>query len=973
MDEIILRNLFKNVDVGSLNDPEKVLTFYRLAIELERTKEPEINEFFEYPINFHRDERIILIDFPCNEPFRKKFELNRNRQETKFPSDLYAGLKIRSDGAAYRLLNLVIDFSHIKDIRIEEELLPLKIADFEVNLKEASRLELLPETIDNINAGIKANPTWKGVLDVLHKEVSEDVSVDESIFLALSAKSIELSQIYSELSNKRLQAVLASSSNSKGGQHQFSLLESFLLNQPFENEVDDVDPDSLICVTKLDDSQREAVVLAMNSRVSVITGAPGTGKTQVIENILTNALIHGKKVLVASKNNKAVENVKDRFSDIDSTGYFLRFGSKQVISSITLPAIERLKNEIERLNGKTGGGFKSFFAFLKKEIGNYLKNETEKQPESTEGYDECKGRYEESVKQILQGKKAIVRIRDLGAQIQLLSQREEGERNNLVRLEDEHENRTTGIEGRNTQFLALRDCPISDLNNCLYAIKTLDNSLSAKFTGFFSFWHKMFSVKKNAVLLMQETEHFPSVLKDCSTDSEYGIYSSPRDFRGYKDLFDQIDRWRNLIDNILRFRKELSNEQNRYQKAKATAENLLQQLAEEKSQKEGELSATKESLPPLLELMEQGKGWIRDNGLNMLKSYILHYMKSRDSVSRINDYKGYLPDQIPWKDVEYGQFDRRTKDFLDIFRLCSVTSLSAKSAFPLVPELFDMIVIDEASQCDVASALPLIMRTKQLVVIGDPMQLRHISAVAVEEEKEIKRRLGLEERQYVKYAECSLYDYCKDYISHGMNGQTVPYMLRFHYRCHPAIIGYSNDLFYGGKMGSRLEVRTDTGKLLGNPRGIVLVDVKGKQMNGNVNVNMEEAKKSIELAVLEAQADPFVSIGIVTPFRHQAEKINKLIPEEYADRIEANTVHKYQGDEKDIIIYSLVVTSNSPDGKIHWIDNKVPNLVNVAVTRARSTLYVVGNIDYIRAHSRADMPLGNLVRYNDNSLNNDKR
>ena len=54
MDEIILRNLFKNVDVSSLDDAQKVLTFYKLAIELKRMKEPDIKDFYYYcPLNIH--------------------------------------------------------------------------------------------------------------------------------------------------------------------------------------------------------------------------------------------------------------------------------------------------------------------------------------------------------------------------------------------------------------------------------------------------------------------------------------------------------------------------------------------------------------------------------------------------------------------------------------------------------------------------------------------------------------------------------------------------------------------------------------------------------------------------------------------------------------------------------------------------------------------------------------------------------
>lgn len=101
----------------------------------------------------------------------------------------------------------------------------------------------------------------------------------------------------------------------------------------------------------------------------------------------------------------------------------------------------------------------------------------------------------------------------------------------------------------------------------------------------------------------------------------------------------------------------------------------------------------------------------------------------------------------------------------------------------------------------------------------------------------------------------------------------------------------------------------------------------------------------------------------MTPFKAQAECINALIPQGLRDRTTVDTVHKFQGDEKDIMIYSLVVTNNSPDGKVRWIDYKVPNLVNVAVTRAKRLLVIVGNRDYIRTHSRNDLPLGHLENY----------
>lgn len=940
MDEIILRNLFRNIDVSSLNNAQQALAFYKLAIELERMKEPDIKDYYDYPINFHRNDRIMLIDIPCNDAFYQLFEKNRNPRETKFPSDLYIGLKIQTGNVAYRLLNMVIDHNDIKTIFIEEELLPVRIADFEVNLKEASRLELLPETIENINAGIKANPTWQGLLSVLRAEISEDVTVTNNLFLALSSKSIELSQIYSELNSHHLQASLGPGvtrnpfleSRRREMPRQHSLLESFLLNESIDNAIESVDVDSLLCVTKLDDSQKRAIADALGTRLSVITGAPGTGKTQVIENLLANALIRGKKVLVASKNNKAVDNVKERFDEIDKTGYFLRFGARQLVTTSTLPSIERILLEIGRLQDNSGE------------------------------YDACKAQYQRSVQNIREGKRDLARIAELRKELHNIAAKKADIQSILRQIEPEHLSNVEYIERKHSEMLPLRDSTIEELNRHLSKIKTLDNNLTAKFIGFFGFWHRTFSVKKSAALLLNEVESFPLALKAYSSQPRYELSSEITDFNSHNVLFEQIRKWRDLINRGITYKQDVANELSRYTRARTSAERTLSLVESEERLKAGELQTLNNSLSSIQSKIENGKKWIQDNSLKMLSTYI-HFMKKQDSAVRdINGYKSYLPDQIPWKDDEYSRFTQRTKAFLNIFRICSVTSLSTKNAFPMESDLFDMVIIDEASQCDIASALPLIMRTKQLVVIGDPMQLRHISSVKVEEEQSIKQKLGLQNSSYLRYAECSLYDYCKDYIGNSSSGQSVPYMLRYHYRCYPPIIEYSNDMFYGGVMGSRLEIKTDTRQLKGNPQGIVLVDVKGQQVSENVNINEAEARKAIDIAVQTARSYPDVSIGIVTPFRHQAERINYLIPDTYSDRIEANTVHKYQGDEKDVMIYSLVVTTNSPDRKIYWIDSIVPNLVNVAVTRAKSTLYVVGNIDYIKAHSNANMPLGHLVR-----------
>ena len=277
-------------------------------------------------------------------------------------------------------------------------------------------------------------------------------------------------------------------------------------------------------------------------------------------------------------------------------------------------------------------------------------------------------------------------------------------------------------------------------------------------------------------------------------------------------------------------------------------------------------------------------------------------------------------------------------------------------------DLFDMVIIDEASQCDIASALPLIYRAKQIVVVGDPLQLKHITTVNIGEEQQIKAKLNIEDNPFVKNYDCSLWDYCDNLIT-SASENNCSVMLTNHYRCHPHIIGYSNDMFYRRRFGQALQILTQDVDNGLQHRGIIWKDVVGEQESDTRNVNIVEAQEAISLAEWVARQAPNVSIGIITPFRHQAEVINEMIPAELQGRVIADTVYKFQGDERDVIIYSTVVTDNSPDSKIRWIDEYCQNLVNVAVTRARSVLYVVGNKEYIRTHSNTYRPLGYLVHY----------
>lgn len=339
-------------------------------------------------------------------------------------------------------------------------------------------------------------------------------------------------------------------------------------------------------------------------------------------------------------------------------------------------------------------------------------------------------------------------------------------------------------------------------------------------------------------------------------------------------------------------------------------------------------------------------------GKRLLNQLILKRLSQNDAIAKISSYMQSMPLN--------GQL---ASSFLDVFNLNCVTNLSIKSAFPLERDLIDLLIIDEASQCDISSALPMIQRSKQIVVIGDPMQLKHITNVTSYEEGEIKAALNLTENNRASYRDVSLWDYCNTLLN--STGATSV-VLDNHFRCNYGIIGYSKEFFYRRRLGINLNIKTTSGNANIDQEGIIWEDVIGSQKNEMQNINEEEAKRCIEIAEKLAKKYPDISIGIISPFKHQAQEISSMIHKDLSGQIVSDTVHKFQGDERDVIIYSLVVTDDSSEGKIRWIDYSVPNLVNVAVTRARKALYVVGNLHYIQTHSSIDLPLGYLAWYAEN-------
>ena len=279
-----------------------------------------------------------------------------------------------------------------------------------------------------------------------------------------------------------------------------------------------------------------------------------------------------------------------------------------------------------------------------------------------------------------------------------------------------------------------------------------------------------------------------------------------------------------------------------------------------------------------------------------------------------------------------------------------VTNLSARGNIPLHAGLFDLVVIDEASQCDIPSAVPLLYRAKRALIIGDPNQLRHITSINERRDQMLQEKHGLHaaEDQTFAFSRNSLFD-----AATGKVGKSSLHSLREHFRSHADIIGFSNRHWYD----NRLLLCTNYDDLKvpdGISPGIRWTGTKGKVTRGPASrgaVCIEEADTVVKAVVDLVETRGFRgSVGIVTPFRAQANlirgKINQRMSPASVQRCEliTDTSHGFQGDEKDVIFFSPCVGYKMPEGA-EWFLNTTENLFNVAITRARASLHVVGNLE----------------------------
>jgi len=626
--------------------------------------------------------------------------------------------------------------------------------------------------------------------------------------------------------------------------------------------------------------QINAIKKAFENPLTVITGPPGTGKSQFISNLVINFYLEGKTVLFVSHTNEAVGIVNQKIN-------------------------EQFSNLILRT------GRKEYRQELKAKFSDLLIDSAKIPPESI-SKEEIKNLWD----RILFNRDKIIKIN------KLLKQYE----NNYAILNDISKNLPIDLDslklGYSSKFSVFQ--LIQDL------MREFERIEGENFRFFEKLWYFLLPFLKN------------KKIKKIKTGINSILVES-----GINEYITNNKVTQNINPDIAEIRKKKNRD-----KLKECLKGFLIYfkniaICEEfkSSNKRFEIEENIKELEN--KYFELSNKYIRN-------FYLKNIANKQKYIGAVNTFLNKVGASRISEDIDSYFF----KNAIEMLKIWSSTLKSLRRSFPLKPGVFDYVIFDEASQVDLPSAIPALYRAKKAIVVGDPKQLTHIAGITKNMDKEIaKSNKLLEEKEYypskIRYCDTSLY------FSAENCSYSSPIFLNNHYRSEDEIIGLCNKTFYDErlKIMSSLDFSRFPASL---PLGVQWINCSGEVYKhpAGSRINRKEVVAVIELYrdILKKINKTDLTLGIVTPYRRQADAIREAIynitpPEDIEKHdIKVMTAHKFQGSERDIMIFSLVLASRGNGNSDTWY-NIYPQILNVALSRAKYLLYIVGDKDFSRNHS----------------------
>ena len=797
------------------------------------------------------------------------------------------------------LIDLFYGYPVYKDER--DMLSPLFLVETEASFTPTQKLRLLPK-LKNISVN-RAHFLGRYDLDEI-QEICDELEGEFGSFEArlkaaqqylgtttqLAPQPHEASILFRSAKSgakKKMRYELAELLKKKTSLTEVTALKPFVLGLPPKNDAQKEQKNTPILEVRLLNKQQEgAVAKGLQQEITVVTGPPGTGKTQVVTALIASAVYAGQTVLFSSNNNMPVDGVYQRLN----------------------PNGEKDRNWALRL-------------------GNRDKNK------------ECQSTIGSLLNKLKQTSFDRKKLSQQTASFVQVDARIQKMRNDLAQAHS--------IQEKISEISCKENATVSNLpqNWSGYFDKreptTLDEKAFKKYIRHsapgLSLWLRRrvyglrhFRETSNALLqsLFSDTPDFPGILELTLIDENWDdAIAKSRETSKYLSLH---HAWSSFISQRRLLEKRILQTPSTLELHKAKEEKV------EASQKLADLT------------------WLSN----------IH-SSAKEAENAINTFFKDIDDESK------GRYKRLRKSLDAVKRFFPIwitTNQSINNTVPLQPAIFDLVIIDEAGQCDIPSVLPLLYRAKRAVFIGDPQQFHHITSLKDSIEYTLSEASNVQDLiEDWSYVRRSAFDRASASTAHGT-------LLSQHYRCHPDIIEFSNITFYDGKLVTQTRAEPDNKSLPIDETGLVWHHTPGNVIKEKTGAwNPSEVKRTVELFnKWEKQGifeDTNLTFGIITPFRKQVNQLQSAFEKlpwfaHVRKRFTIGTAHSFQGSECHVLIYSPVVAENMASHLIKFASAQ-NDLINVTITRAQSVLCIIGDI-YACQKLPANSPLNSLAAFAEN-------
>ena len=312
-------------------------------------------------------------------------------------------------------------------------------------------------------------------------------------------------------------------------------------------------------------------------------------------------------------------------------------------------------------------------------------------------------------------------------------------------------------------------------------------------------------------------------------------------------------------------------------------------------------------------------------GKNLLKSKnrsLIDMLEVKDKKERLRVFKALLKSEEGFEMIT------------DCFPIIASTNISTLKIGTTKTQ-FNLLIMEEASQCNIVPSLIPMNRSKRACFVGDPQQLQPVVTMSDE-----KNRLLMN-----LYKIFEVYSYKNNSIMNlllNVDSNSKFILLKKHYRCAKKIIDFSNMKYYA----KQLEI--ETAESLTEPLKLIDVRHSSASMKNSSISEVNEILKELE------RSDKNKDISVITPFKNQVRLIKSILDENNYGHIKVNTIHGFQGQESDKIIFSSAITETTTQGAFDWVKNN-KELINVTSTRPRESLVVLADMEQVARLSNSEM------------------